>query len=204
MKETVLSASRSRTSTVLIALGQAEGERLTLREIMQALGPQAFAVLIVVLGLPNCLPMPPPIPLICGLLLVGVALQIVFGRTTPWIPRHLLDKSVARADVARAVERALPYVKRLEQWSQPRLDFFGSRLRMRFMGIVLVLIAVSLVMAAPIIGQIPPGIAICLIGLGLVEQDGLVVLSGVVIGAIGISLSASFILALVSGLTAFF
>ncbi|MFT0892157.1 exopolysaccharide biosynthesis protein [Pseudochelatococcus sp. G4_1912] len=200
----VLSSPFPRTSSVLIALGQAEGERLAVTEIVQALGPQAFAVLIVVLGLPNCLPMPPPIPLICGFLLFGVALQIVFGRTSPWIPKRLLNKSVARVDVARAVDQALPYVRRLEQWSRPRLAFFDTPFRMRLTGLALVLIATSLVTAAPIIGQIPPGIATCLVGLGLVERDGLVVICGMVIGAVGVSLSASFVLALVSGLTAFF
>ncbi|MFD2251413.1 hypothetical protein FHS82_000566 [Pseudochelatococcus lubricantis] len=198
----ILSSPASRTSSVLIALRDGEGERVTLSEIVDALGPQAFALLFVVLGLPNCLPMPPPIPLICGFLLLGVTAQIVYGRKTPWIPRRLLDRSVARAEVARAVERALPYVRRLEQWSRPRLAFFDTPARMRLTGVALVLIAVSLLTAAPIIGQIPPGIAICLVGLGLVERDGLVVICGLAVGAVGVSLSASFVAAVVSGLTA--
>ena len=187
-----------------MALAEGEGERLTLGEIMHVLGPQTFGVLIVLLGLPNCLPMPPPIPMICGFLLVGVALQMVFGRTTPWVPQRLLHKSVSRTDAARAVTRALPYVRRLEQWSRRRLVFFDTRLRFRVLGGAFLLVALSLLTAAPIIGQIPPGIATCLIGLGLVERDGLVVLGGLAVGAVGISLSASFVLALVAGLTAFF
>lgn len=188
----------------MIALAEGEGERLTLDEIMRALGAQAFGVLIVVLGLPNCLPMPPPIPMICGLLLVSVALQIVFGRAAPWIPPRLLARSVARADVARAVSRALPYVRRLEQWSRRRLVFFDTPLRARLFGVAFLLVAVSLLTAAPVIGQIPPGIATCLIGLGLVERDGLVVICGLAVGAVGVILSASFVAALVTGLTAVF
>lgn len=200
----ILSRNGSRTSSILVALAEGDGERLTLGEIMGALGPQTFGVLIVLLALPNCLPMPPPIPMICGFLLVGVALQIVFGRRTPWVPSRLLHKSVARADVARAVERALPYVRRLEHWSRSRLFFFSTPLRMQLLGLAFLLVALSLLTAAPIVGQIPPGIASCLIGLGLVERDGLVVVSGLAVGAVGISLSASFVLALVSGLTAVF
>lgn len=200
----ILSRNGSRTSTILVALAEGEGDRLTLGEIMHVLGPQTFGVLIVLLGLPNCLPMPPPIPMICGFLLVGVALQMVFGRTTPWVPRRLLHKSVSRADAARAVARALPYVRRLEQWSRRRLVFFDTRFSFRMLGLAFLLVALSLLTAAPIVGQIPPGIATCLIGLGLVERDGLVVLGGLAVGAVGISLSASFVLALVAGLTAFF
>lgn len=192
----------SRTSSVLIALAKGEGERLTLAEIMAALGHQAFALLIVVLGLPNCLPMPPPIPLICGFLLLSVAMQIALGRTTPWMPRRLLDRSVARADVARAIERALPYVRKLEQWSRPRFVFFGTPRRMRFLGVLLVLTAIGLLTAAPIVGQILPGIAAVLVGLGMVERDGLVVICGFVIGAVGLGLSLSFVAAVISGLIA--
>lgn len=195
----VLSRNGLRTSSVLVALAHGEGERLTLDELMRALGPQTFGVLIVLLGLPNCLPMPPPIPTICGLLLVALALQIVVGRTAPWVPARLLGKSVARADVARAVSKALPYIKRLEQWSRRRMVFFGTPFRLRLVGIALLLVSISVLTAPPFVGQIPPGIATCLIGLGLAERDGLVVACGLVMGAISVSLSAGFVLALVQG-----
>ena len=84
---------------------------------MAVLQDRAFAVLIVLLGLPNCLPMPPPIPLICGLLLALVAVQIVVGRPTPWLPDVLLRRSVASVDVERAVARAMPAFRRLERIS---------------------------------------------------------------------------------------
>jgi hypothetical protein len=68
-----------RTSAVLNALTVGEGDYLTVDEILQTLRQQAFALLVVVLGLPNCLPMPPPIPLICGFVLAFVALQMALG-----------------------------------------------------------------------------------------------------------------------------
>ena len=84
--------SNARTSQILLALASQPGERLTVRQIMSVLQDRAFALLIVLLGLPNCLPMPPPIPLVCGLLLALVAIQIVFGREAPWLPRQLLNR----------------------------------------------------------------------------------------------------------------
>lgn len=193
-----------RTSAVLIALSAGEGERLTVREIVEALRHQAFALLVVVLALPNCLPMPPPIPLISGILLAFIALQIVMGRSTPWLPRQILDKSVARADVAKAVGRALPPLRRLERWSQPRLLFFASALGTRLIGAVLLVVALGLLVAAPFVGQIPLGLAACLFGLGLVERDGVMVIAGGVTGAIGLSLSLGFVMAVIGGVTAIF
>jgi hypothetical protein len=55
-----------------------------------------------------------------------------------------------------------------------------------------------------VIGQIPLGIAVCIVGLGLVERDGVVVIAGFAIGAIGLTLSLGFVYAIVAGLDSIF
>lgn len=192
--------SNARTSQILAALASQPGERLTVRDIMAVLQDRAFALLVVLLGLPNCLPMPPPIPLVCGLLLALVAIQIVFGRPTPWLPRALLNRSIAQTDVERAVGRAMPAFRRLERVSRPRMTFLETPIAMRMMGAVILLMAIGLLFAPPFVGQIPLGLAVCLVGLGLVERDGLVVLGGLLIGTVGMTLSLGFVYAVLSGI----
>lgn len=190
----------TRTSHILLSLAAHAGERQTVGEIMAVLRDRAFALLIVLLGLPNCLPMPPPIPLLCGFLLAFVALQIAAGRETPWLPRALLLRSVRQRDVTRAVDRAEPVFRRLERWSRPRLLLLDTAVALRVIGIALLALAVGLLVAAPVVGQIPLGLAVCLVGLGLVERDGVVVLAGLVIGGVGVALSAGFVYAIVAGI----
>lgn len=192
-------ANKHRTSDVLITLAGGSSERVSIGEIVASLRQQAFALLVVVLGLPNCLPMPPPIPLISGLLLGFVAIQIAIGMQTPWLPPALLRKTVARSDVARAIARALPAVYRLERISKARLAVFNTPWGMRVTGVLLFLIAAGLLVAPPFIGQIPLGFAACLVGLGLVERDGVMAVSGITFGAIGIALSLSFVFAIIGG-----
>ncbi len=192
--------SNARTSQILLALASQPGERLTVRQIMTVLQDRAFALLIVLLGLPNCLPMPPPIPLVCGLLLALVAIQIVFGREAPWLPRQLMNRSVARTDVERAVGRAIPVFRRLERISRPRMTFLDTPVSMRLMGAVILVLALGLLFAPPFVGQIPLGLAVCLVGLGLVERDGLVIVGGLVIGSIGLTLSLGFVYAIFAGI----
>jgi hypothetical protein len=192
--------SNARTSQILLALASQPGERLTVREIMAVLQDRAFALLVVLLGLPNCLPMPPPIPLVCGLLLALVAIQIVFGREAPWLPRQLMNRSVARTDVERAVGRAIPVFRRLERISRPRMTFLDTPFAMRLMGAIILVLALGLLFAPPFVGQIPLGLAVCLVGLGLVERDGLVVVGGLVIGSIGLTLSLGFVYAIFTGI----
>lgn len=177
---------------------------MSLRDIFRALRHQAYALLVVVLGLVNCLPMPPPIPLLSGVLLAFVAIQIIIGQPMPWLPRRVLDRSIARADLNRAVARAVPIVRKLERLSQSRLTFFDTTAGMRAVGLILLVIALGLLVAAPFVGQIPLGLAACLVGLGLVERDGAIVIGGVVVGLLGIGLSLGFVVAIVSGIVALF
>ena len=198
-------SSTARISAILTALVAQPNDRLTVGDILVVLRDRAFALLVVLLGLPNCLPMPPPIPLVSGLLLALVAVQIIAGRPAPWLPRALLQRSIARADVERAVLRAAPIFRRLERFSRPRMTMLETAVSIRMIGVVLLILAVGIIFALPpIVGQIPLGIAVCLLGLGLVERDGVVVIAGLVIGSIGLTLNVGFVYALVSGLGSLF
>ena len=75
---------------------------------------------------------------------------------------------------------------------------------MRLIGIAVLLMALGLLVAAPIVGQIPLGIAIALIGVGLVERDGVLVIAGLIAGSFGLAVSAGFIVAIITGLEAIF
>ena len=179
-------------------------ERLTVGDILLVLRGRAFALLIVLLGLPNCLPMPPPIPFVCGLLLALVAAQIAAGWSAPWLPAPFCGARFPASDMSRAVARALPTLAgwsvgraRGSRCSTPRWPCGWSRF-------VLLTLALGLIVAAPIVGQIPLGLAVCLLGLGLVERDGLVVIAGLVVGSVGIALNVGFVYAIVAALVSVF
>ncbi|MBY0612095.1 MAG: exopolysaccharide biosynthesis protein [Beijerinckiaceae bacterium] len=190
-----------RTSNILERLTMSDSrERVTVAEIMLGLRGRAFALLLVLLGLPNCLPMPPPIALISGFLIGFVAIQLILGFQTPWLPRRVLALSVARDALEKTLKRAKPYVLAMERLSRPRLSIFESATILRLMGVLLLILSIAMIVAVPVIGQIPLGIAVCLIGLGLVEKDGFVVISGLLVGVIGVAISGSVVVAFVLGL----
>lgn len=199
-----VSAIPGRTSDLLSSFSRWPAERLSVREILDALGDRAYALLIVLLGLPNCLPMPPPIPLICGLLLVAVAVQLLVGLSRPWLPRALLDRSIEKSLVEAATRRALPWLERIERVSRPRFVVLQKSFALRIVGVAVLAMALGLLVAAPFVGQIPIGIGVCLVGLGLVERDGYIVAAGTVVGALGLALSAGFAYAILRGVMALF
>lgn len=194
-----------RTSEVLTKLAAEPGERLSVETIFASLGDKAFALLIVILGLPNCIPlMPPPIPLLCGFLLIGVALQIGFGRKSPWAPKVVLARSVAQKDVQSAANRAMPYVAKMERISQPRLQWITPGPGAVLAALLLGTLALGIITAAPFIGQVPWGLAVCLMGLGLVERDGVLLIASVLAALIGASLSAGFVYAVLVAIKSWF
>ncbi len=194
----------ARISGVLASLSRNAGERLTVADIVSVLRDRAFALLIVLLGLPNCLPMPPPIPFVCGLLLALVAAQIAAGREAPWLPAALLRRSIPQDAVQRAIARALPVLQTLERLSRPRFAFLESPIALRFLGFAVIAFAIGLLVAPPVIGQIPLGLAVCLVGLGLVERDGALVVGGLVVGIAGLTLSLGFVYAILQGVERLF
>ena len=188
-----------RTSEVLRRLADEPGDRLTVETIFANLGDKSFALLVFILGLPNSVPMPPPIALVCAFVLFGVAVQMFFGRKTPWAPRFLLSKSVDRAAVRKAVDKATPYIEWLERWTRPRMQWFGANVGRVLIGLLLAFLSIGLLAAAPFIGQIPWGIAVCLVGLGLVERDGALIVAGMIPATIGAPLSVGYVYAIVVG-----
>jgi hypothetical protein len=194
-----------RTSEVLTNLAAATGDRLSVATIFSSLGDKGFALLIVILGLPNCIPlMPPPIPLLCGFLLIGVALQMGFGRKAPWAPRFVLDRSLAQVDVRKAADKAMPFVRKMERFSKPRLQWFEPGLANILVALLVTVLALGIITAAPFIGQVPWGLAVCLMGLGLVERDGVLVLASVVAAVFGAFLSAGFVYAIFIAIKSWF
>jgi hypothetical protein len=71
---------------------------------------------------------------------------------------------------------------------------------MRGMGLALLALALALIVAAPVVGQIPLGLAVCLLGLGLVERDGVLVMAGLTVGLFGVAINAGFAYAVVAGI----
>jgi hypothetical protein len=197
-----VSAARHTSDILNEIAANTHGARVTLGEIVASLGDRGFALLMVVLGLPNVLPLPPPIPLLCGFLLVFIALQIVLGRRHPWLPARALAASVAHERLDNVLARATPVLRKLERFSRRRLSFLPATWELRGAGVLLLIVSIGLVCAAPLIGQIPMGVSICLIGLALVERDGVIMSVAALFGALGLVLNFGFILAVVKGIMA--
>jgi hypothetical protein len=179
-----------RTSEVLREIAAAEGERVTFREILTVLRHRAFGFTLLIFALPCCLPMPPGIPTVCGVALVIIALNLIAARQRLWLPGAIADKSVARADLKRMVDRAVPYLERLERICKPRLAIVTEPVGKVLIGLVILLLGFIMILPIPFLGNIPPGWAATFIAIGMTERDGLIVLIGTVVSVAAVALAS--------------
>ena len=181
-------------SAELAQLRDAFAERPpTLREIIAVLAGRAWELLMILFVLPFLLPVSVPgtsTPL--GLTVAVIAAQLAIGRL-PWLPRRLLDKELPPGFLGKVLGTTEGVVKFLERALRPRLPAVtGARwLNALHLGVAL---AAALLLALPL--PIPftntlPGWTILLLAAGLMERDGVFVLSGYAAMAATIALFVS-------------
>ncbi len=175
-------------------------ERVTLDDILSIAGERTLGFLFVLLSLPSALPIPAPgysVPF--GILLFLLAVQLLFGATQPWFPDRFKRRSIDLKQVQGVLKAGLPWLRRIEALSRPRLTPVCTTLPGRLViGLAIALMATSMMIPIPLTNTLP-AIGIFVTGFGLLDDDGAISLGGLVLCVMGATLTTS---VLVFGYTA--
>lgn len=157
-----------------------DGE-VAVRQIFGIIGRRAYGPLLLVIGVISI----SPVTIIPGgtwafaALTLLVALQLMFHRDAPWMPRSVLNIRVSAAALQGFVRRARPSAQVLDRVVQPRLSFFADP---PWVLLVALMCAAAALITFPLgfipFGPVAPGLAIVLFGLGMTARDGLLLLAG--------------------------
>ncbi|MBU8538498.1 exopolysaccharide biosynthesis protein [Falsiroseomonas tokyonensis] len=168
-------------------------ERLTLGELMEALGARGYGVLIVLFALPNLLPIYiPGLSPIFGFPLMIICAQLAYGLPTPKLPKLLTRRSMRRADLRLITEKALPWLRRVERYVKPRPSWITSRAGERLIGAYGVWLCCIVVVPLPFTNG-PPSLACLIMAMGLMEEDSRTILGGAAFGIIASIIGLSII-----------
>jgi hypothetical protein len=171
---------RGAAATLLRLAEIGHGPRLVMAEMVDALGDQGFGLLLLILALPNVIPGPYipafSIPFAVGCALLG--LQLAIGERTPRLPGWVARRSVGRDGFRRFAGRAQPRLTRLERLIRPRPNWLTAGPGRRLIGLVTFVLSVVLALPVPF-GNLPAALAISIIGLGLLQEDGLALACGI-------------------------
>lgn len=165
-------------------------ERISLGELLDALGDHGFGLLILVPALFNAIPGPhiPGFSLPFAITLVVMGAQLAFGWSSPWIPSRVRRWSVT----SRFIERALPPIRRAEAWLRPRPSWLTEPAGERAIGVAVVLMSVVLALPVPF-GNGPIAYALVALALGLMEEDSRALGVGLVLGILALAWNAALI-----------
>ncbi len=174
--------------------------KVKLHEILSLAEEKIFGFLLVILSLPSALPIPAPgysVPF--GILIFLVAIQLIAKRQQPWLPDKMLNGSMKLKTVQGFVKGGIPWLRRIEAISQPRLSYICTSLSGRIIiGVAIALMGISMMIPIPGTNTLP-AIGVFVTGFGLLEDDGAISLGGLVICAMGLAISTSIIMALIWG-----
>lgn len=167
--------------------------RVSVGQMLEAVGRRSFGTLLVLVGVVLVSPLSgiPGMPTSLGLLVALVAVQLLAGRRSFWMPGWILRRSISH----RKLDKATSWLERparvVDRWLRPRLPIFVSKAAERVTAVVTVGFAVIM----PIMELLPfsasaVGVALTAFGLGLTARDGLfsLVAFGVTVLAFGLAL----------------
>jgi hypothetical protein len=166
-------------SAILEDLSRHDGD-FTLSELIDRFGASAFGAVTLVFAIACALPMPPGSSTVLGAPLLFLTPQIAMGANSPWLPRRLRAHRVPARDLRKVCERMLPWLRRIEQVSRPRLHFFFTPLGVRLMGAVATLLSFVLILPIPL-GNLLPAAAVAAFSLALILRDGVLAVAGYVL-----------------------
>lgn len=173
---------------------------VTLSDILRLAGERTFGFLFVLLSFPSALPIPAPgysVPF--GIMLFLLAIQLVAGRERPWFPERFRNQSIALKQVQGVLQVGLPWLRRIESISRPRLTTVCKGLPGRvIIGVAIALMSISMMIPIPGTNTLP-AMGIFVTGFGLLDDDGVISLGGLALCVMAGILSTSILLALFLG-----
>jgi hypothetical protein len=168
-------------------LDRADEGDITVRSLVEAFGPGAFGLLLVLLNLPSVVFAPPVLAGIAAVPTAFFGAQMLLGHARPWLPEVLLDRTVAAPALRRVLATARPLLDRLDRMGRPRLAFAAGPVAFRLFG--LSAIVAALIVLVPIPGtNVLPALSLVTMAVASIRRDGLLFLVGLALGVAGLAL----------------
>jgi len=181
-----------------ILLAEDDERGPSIGEITQSVGEKGFGLLLMVLSLPSALPVPAPgysTPF--GIVIALIALQMLLGRQTVWLPKRLKSVRIKPSLAGTMLGTSSRFLHKIERLIRPRQRWIRSQAGQSGLAIILLTMACLMILPIPLTNTFP-AMVIFLIGVGLSEEDGLLALGAFTIGCAAVALYAYIIYLFIS------
>jgi hypothetical protein len=161
----------------------ADETEISFGAIIDALEERAFGMLLFLFAIPALIPFLVGINSFVSIPIALLALQMIAGQRRPWLPRRIRAQTISMSTFRKMTKTVVPWLKRIESVTRPRLKFFAGRWAEPVLAVFILIFAG--VVAIPGFGTNGvPGFAVMLIGIAMIERDGVLAIFGAVMGAV--------------------
>ena len=168
-----------------------ETEETTIGAILDLIADRGFGLILLILALPAALPLPAPgyaTPF--GIMMALLSLQMMRGRKTPWLPQGVRQRVVTKSKLEWTVKNAGVPLRFVEWIIRPRLSGLArNRAFLALVGFIVLLMAISMSMPIPLTNT-APSFVIFVLAAGILEEDGLVLLGGLLLAPVAAGIAA--------------
>jgi len=186
MESTSSQAAEHSLSADILVVFERMGVEATIGDLVESVQHRGFGFLFVILSIVPVMPATSGIATPFGILSMLLAAQIWLGRDKPWFPPKILAKKVGNS-LRKFLQKAASTLQKLERRLKPRWGGLYRENTFRYvMAPLIFLCSVSVAIPLPGTNSVA-GLAILLIGLGMLEEDGLFGLAGIVIALVGLT-----------------
>lgn len=161
-----------KTSDVLARFRESlPSQRVSLANLIQALGDRSLGTVLLALSLPTIAPVPLGVSCIADLPLLLFAVKLCLGRKGGILPGWVMRRSVSRNMAEKMIDTAMPRMRGIEKMLKPRNPALAYIDGKPWFGWLILLLGLTCIIPLPLTGWLP-GFALVLLSLGLIERDG--------------------------------
>ncbi len=153
--------------------------------LLKSIDSGGFALLNLIFSIILMIPLPPPIAIIAGLIIMFLSFQMIIGMKEVWLPKFITEKSIKRTTLTVIVEKSTIYLYKLERFTRRRFTFVSNPITERIIGAFIFFLA-GITLTPIVFANTIPGLAIILISFGMINKDGLMVIIGFIVGIFSI------------------
>ena len=167
----------------------------TYGQLIDEIDQHGMAVILILFALPSALPLPAAgYSTVLSIPLFIIGFRLICGYNTLWLPAKLRAKTFNPEQFSRKlVNGMLKLIHFVERFSKPRLVTFARSNGVRILvGVLIIALACSMLLPIPGTNT-APAFGIFLIGFALLEEDGLMLIVGILASLVALVISLGII-----------
>ena len=173
-----------------------DGKEASLKTVLAAFGDRAFGPVLTLSGLFMLTPIGaiPGAPIAFCIIIASFALQIILGRSRPWLPEKLNQIEITQDNIDTTRKYIEPALEKIDLIAKPRMAWAATEKSRLVAALLSLFLAASLVPLGAIpFGVLPSAIIIATLGMGIMARDGLLLLTGFGLSALAAALISTLI-----------